>query len=174
MYKLILLVLFSINSLAQNKVSLNVTKYGLSLTNTNNENGIQLTIPEHSTFYCFGEKVILGIVELDNKETFEVKKKLLYLKFRNVLENSFKLKGKSAADTFLYYEIHDEPELKSFRVIYFYYDSYLINSGLNWWSSISDGFHNIVITSEAIVIYNFTIQVKNGELENKFKVKTKI
>ena len=91
-----------------------------------------------------------------------------------MLENSFKLKGKSAADTFLYYEIHDEPELKSFRVIYFYYDSYLINSGLNWWSSISDGFHNIVITSEAIVIYNFTIQVKNGELENKFKVKTKI
>jgi hypothetical protein len=174
MYKLILLVLFSINSLAQNKVNLNVTKSNLSLNNTYNEKGIQLVIPEDSKFYCFGEKVILGIVELEDKETYDVKKKLLYLKFRNALENSFKLKGKSAADTFLYYEIHDEPELNSFRVIYFYYDSYLINSGLNWWSSISDGFHNIVITSEAIVIYNFTIQVKNGELENKFKVKTKI
>ena len=69
MIKVILFILFSVSSLAQNKVSLNVTKYGLSLTNTNNENGIQLTIPEHSTFYCFGEKVILGIVELDNKKS---------------------------------------------------------------------------------------------------------
>lgn len=164
MNKLILLVLFTISSLAQNKVTLNVAKYGLSLSSTHNENGIQLTFPEDSKFYCFGEKVILGIVELDDKETYDVKKKLLYLKFRNALENSFKLKGKSAADSFLYYEIHDEPELKSFRVIYFYYDSYLINTGCNWWSSISDGMHNIVITKDAIAIYNFNMHVKNGEL----------
>lgn len=164
MNKLILLVLFSINSLAQNKVTLNVIKQGLSLSDTYNENGIQLTFPENSKFYCFGEKIILGIVELDNKETYEVKKKLLYLKFRDELENSFKLKGKSAADTFLYYEINDDPEFNRFRVIYFYYDSYLINSGLNWWASISDGFHTVVITSNGVSIYNFTIQVKNGEL----------
>jgi hypothetical protein len=164
MKKLIFLLFFTITISGQNKYSLQVTDGKLFVTEKHDENGMQLSIPEHSTFYCFGEKVILGIVELDDKETFEVKKKLLYLKFRNVLENSFKLKGKSAADTFLYYEIHDEPELNSFRVIYFYYDSYLINSGLNWWSSISDGFHNIVITSEAIAIYNFTIQVKNGKL----------
>ena len=164
MKKLIFLLFFTITISGQNKYSLQVTDGKLFVTEKHDEYGIQLSIPEHSTFYCFGEKVILGIVELDDKETFEVKKKLLYLKFRNVLENSFKLKGKSAADTFLYYEIHDEPELNNFRVIYFYYDSYLINSGLNWWSSISDGFHNIVITSEAIAIYNFTIQVKNGKL----------
>lgn len=164
MNKLIFLLFFTITISGQNKYSLQVTDGKLFVTEKHDENGIQLTIPEDSKFYCFGEKVILGIVELDDKETYDVKKKLLYLKFRNALENSFKLKGKSAADTFLYYEIHDEPEFNRFRVIYFYYDSYLINSGLNWWSSISDGFHNIVITSEAITIYNFTIQVKNGKL----------
>lgn len=164
MNKLILLILFSVSSLAQNKVNLNVTKGGLSLKSNYNKKGIQLVIPEDYKFYCFGERVILGIVELDNKETYEVKKKLLYLKFRDELENSFKLKGKSAADTFLYYEIHDEPDLNSLRVIYFYYDSCLINSGFNWWASISDGFHNVVISSKAVTLYNFTIQVKNGEL----------
>ncbi|MDI1316851.1 hypothetical protein [Flavobacterium sp.] len=164
MNKLTFLLLLSISALAQNKFTLQVTKNGLSLNENYNEKGIQLVIPEDSKFYCFGEKVILGIVELDDRETYEVKKKLLYLKYRDELEKSFKLKGKSAADTFLYYEIHDEPELKNFRVIYFYYDSYLINSGFNWWSSIYDGIHNIVITKDAIAIYNFYIQVKNGEL----------
>lgn len=166
MNKLIFLLFFTITISGQNKYSLQVTDGKLFVTEKHDENGIQLTIPEDSKFYCFGEKVILGIVELDNKETYDVKKKLLYLKFRDELENSFKLKGKSAADTFLYYEIHDEPELKSFRVIYFYHDSYYATNiiGGDGWSSISDGFHNIVVTSEAIAIYNFTIQVKNGKL----------
>jgi hypothetical protein len=166
MNKLIFLILFSISVSGQKKHSLQVTKGKLFVTEKHNENGIQLTIPDSFTFYCLGERKVIGIVELDSKLDFDVKKVLIFKKFSNLLEENLMSKGKSAADTSLYYEINDDPLLNTFRVIYFYYDSYYVTNiiGGDGWSSISDGFHNIIITNDAVAIYNFTIQVKNGEL----------
>jgi hypothetical protein len=165
-YKLILILLFSVTTLGQNKYSLQISQNKLFVTEKYNENGIQLSIPNSFTFYCLGERKVLGIVELDSKLDFDVKKILLFKRFQNQLEENFKLQKKSTADTSLFYEIQDEPQLNICRVIYFYYDSYYVTNiiGDVGWSSINDGFHNVIITSEAIAIYNFTIQVRNGEL----------
>ena len=158
--------LFSIGAIGQTNYSLQVSQNKLFVTKKYIENGIQLSIPDSFTFYCLGERKVLGIVELEDKSEFNVKQELLFLKFNDLLVKTIESKGGNSGDTSLYYEIDDDSKIKKFRIIYFYYDSFYVTNviGGDGWSSISDGFHNVVITSKAVTIYNFSIQVKNGEL----------
>jgi hypothetical protein len=62
-------------------------------------------------------------------------------------------------------EIHDSRMFGGCNVIYFYYESAMSTNGImGMWTSIGDGDHTIIITTDEEIYYKCFIRIKDGLL----------
>jgi hypothetical protein len=162
--KLFLLMLYASFANAQSNYTF-IFNRGISLKKGFVEGGIQVTLPEEFTFYVYGDRQISNIEKFNSLEEFKSKEEEILKKNKKIFFQKKCGSDLECGDIEISYEVHNSEGLGYCRVIFFYYESFLSNNSVgDWWFSLADGEHTILIVTDDGVTFQKKIKLKNGLL----------